>query len=74
MIHPSTMSVEYIWNRFSEVWLCENTRATMKLVDSIQKRMAHIPLNDHSAEFMSFQKKLKEDILSLKNKHPHFKF
>lgn len=74
LVHPNQLAVDYIWNRFAEVYFSENTFSTMKEVDTIQKGLAHKPFNPTSASHLTFVKSLQEKIAHIKNKYSHIQF
>jgi len=36
MLHPSKVAIQYLWNRFSEVWMSKETFSTMQKVEEIK--------------------------------------
>ena len=60
MIHPNQIAINYIWERFNEVWLSQDSNEIMKFVDDIQKGNKHKPFNKSSESHQLFLKKLKE--------------
>ena len=74
MLHPSQTAIDYIWKRFSENYISEENFATMEEVSSIQKGLAHRPFNPNTASHQKFLNTLKNKIVKLQEKFPHFKF
>lgn len=74
MIHPSELAINYIWSRFSEVWVSDAAKSIMKKVDSIQKRLLHRPFNPTSKPHLEFNRKIKSDIIALNSEIPHLSF
>ena len=58
MIHPNTTAIKYIWEKFVFAWFSEETAATMKEVDTIQRGILHRPFNEKSHEHQYFLEKL----------------
>lgn len=58
MIHPSPLAIDYIWERFKEVWIDENALSTMDEVETIQKGLAHRPFNPNSEAHQKFLQNL----------------
>ena len=58
MIHPNTTAIKCIWEKFVFAWFSEETAATMKEVDTIQRGILHRPFNEKSHEHQSFLEKL----------------
>jgi lysophospholipase L1-like esterase len=48
MLHPSQMAIDYIWERFSETTVSQESHSIMKEVETIQKGLAHRPFNPNS--------------------------
>ena len=68
MVHPNKTAINYIWERFIETWISENSQATMQEVESIQKGISHRPFNENSEQHQKFLKNLelkKEKLNSL---------
>ena len=74
MIHPSKTAIDYIWEKFSEVWIDNSSSSTMKQVDSIQKRMNHRSFNSNSKEHQQFLNKLSEDIQKVQKHYEYIFF
>ena len=74
MLHPSQTAIDYIWKRFSENYISEENFATMEEVCSIQKGLTHRPFNSNTASHQKFLNTLKNKIVKLQEKFPHFKF
>lgn len=74
MIHPNATAINYIWERFQEVWLSDNALETMEEVDAIQKGMAHLPFNPNSEAHINFLKKLELRKEALQSNLPHISF
>ena len=74
MIHPNTVAIDYIWDKFKDVWISENTELIMRDVDVVQKGLKHKPFNTKSEAHQSFVTKLQSHIKDLCEKYPHFNF
>jgi len=74
MLHPNELAVQYLWERFSEVWITETARKTMKQVEEIQKGLHHIPFNRNSKQHNLFLEKLYQKTNTLKEKYPFMDF
>lgn len=69
MIHPNKTAIDYIWEKFSNAWISENSKSTMEEVDLIQKRLTHIPFNPNSEQHQQFLKNTQQKINALQNKY-----
>ncbi|WP_439152575.1 GSCFA domain-containing protein [Winogradskyella sp.] len=74
MVHPNQQAIDYIWNKFSSVWLTEEALSTLNLVAGIQAKRAHKPFNPNSKAHQEFLTKLQSEIDDLHGKYPHILF
>ena len=74
MMHPSPMAIDYIWERFAATQIAANAIATMELVQTIQKGLAHRPFNPNSESHQKFEANLKEKIATLEAQYSFMKF
>ncbi|UOB18558.1 GSCFA domain-containing protein [Abyssalbus ytuae] len=74
MVHPNSLAVNYIWEKFKAVWISESDFSTMEEVASIQKSLTHKPFNPESDQHKKFLKSLSEKIMYLQLKYPFIKF
>ena len=74
MIHPNKIAVNYIWNRFYEVWMSSKANKTMEEVDVIQKGLQHKPFNPNSEAHQKFLSNLKEKQIQLQQKYTYIIF
>jgi lysophospholipase L1-like esterase len=58
MIHPNQTAINYIWDKFQEVWISKDTSKTMDDVDAIQKGLQHKPFNPNSEAHLIFLQSL----------------
>lgn len=69
LIHPNPMAIDYIWDRFKEVWIDKNALSIMKQVEEVQKGLMHKPFNENSDQHQEFLKILQNKIQKLKSQH-----
>nr|WP_315158033.1 GSCFA domain-containing protein [uncultured Flavobacterium sp.] len=74
MLHPSQTAIDYIWERFSESCIDENSFQTMKEVQEIQRGLNHRSFNPDSEQHLKFISKLHQKINYIKEKFPHMQF
>ncbi len=74
MLHPNETAVDYIWEIFKKTWIKENAFEWMQGVDSIQKGLAHRPINPTSEKHQKFLLDLKKKMELLSQKMPHIIF
>lgn len=74
MLHPNQVAVDYIWERFSESSISDESQKIMEEVDSIQKSLLHRPFNPDSENHHKFLKTLNQKIQTLQNQLPFVNF
>jgi len=74
MIHPNCVAIDYIWQRFSETSISEESQSIMKEIETIQKGLAHRPFNTNSESHIKFIEKLDEKITKLVSQYPFISF
>jgi hypothetical protein len=72
MLHPSSQAVEYIWQRFSEVYLSAEAKAFIKEWQPLKTALNHKPFNPDSDEYRIFMDKTMLKISELQKKYPNF--
>ena len=72
MLHPSSQAVEYIWQRFSEVYLSPEAKAFFKEWQPLKAALNHKPFNPDSDEYRIFMDKTMLKISELQKKYPNF--
>lgn len=71
MLHPSSLAVEYIWEKFSATYFSRNTMAVMKEYDEIRKGLNHKPFDPQSESYRKFLSQILLKIDILKEKLPY---
>jgi hypothetical protein len=74
MIHPNETAINYIWEKFSKVWIDQKTYPVMEKVDNIQKGLEHRAFNPHSEQHRVFLKSLEKKIAYLQQEYPFMEF
>lgn len=74
MIHPNETAIKYIWEKFQLAWISQESEATMKEVETIQKGLTHKPFNPTSEQHQKFLAKLQDKIAKLQQQYPSVKF
>lgn len=74
MIHPNQTAVNYIWEKFKEVWISKKASIPMEDVDTIQKGLLHKPFNPSSKAHQQFIQQLDKKKGDIKARFPHIKF
>jgi hypothetical protein len=74
MIHPNQTAINYIWEKFSDMWISEDSLKTMKEIETIQRGINHRPFYPKSEQHQQFLKSIKKRIIAIKEQHPFIKF
>ena len=74
LVHPSSMAIEYIWQRYRASSISETAMSTLDEVEAIQKSLLHKPFNPLAESHQKFQSKLQEKISKLQERYPFMKF
>lgn len=74
MIHPNSVAIDYIWERFSETSISDESHSIMKEIETIQKGLQHIPFNSNSESHQQFLSKLQDKKVKIQNQFPQIQF
>ena len=74
MVHPNQLAINYIWEKFQQVWISDETSNTMKMVDEVQKGLQHRPFNPNSQAHINFLQNLEAKKTELQSTFPHIIF
>lgn len=74
LLHPSTMAIDYIWERFKETTIATTALSTLDDIDSIQKGLLHKPFHPESESHQKFVSKWKEKIAQVQAQFPFIEF
>ncbi len=73
-IHPNTLAINYIWQKFSESYIDKKAIPVMHKIDKIRQGLAHKSFNPGSPQEINRMHKLQADILNIKAKFPWITF
>ena len=74
MFHPSETGIDYIWEKYVEVYMDKATQETMKSIMKIQKSINHRPFRAYSPAYQSFVENILAQIEELKKVNPALDF
>lgn len=74
MVHPSSVAVEYIWERFSETYFSPATKKLNQELKEIARALAHRPFDASSQAHRTFLSKIMLKIDDIRKKYPYFDF
>ena len=72
MLHPSDQTVEYIWERLTEVYLSAEAKAFLKEWAPLKAVLNHKPFNPDSVEYRTLMDKTMLKVAALQKKYPNF--
>ncbi len=74
MVHPNSLAIDYIWEKFRQVWISEEAYPTMEKVNDIQKGLQHRPFNPGSEQHRKFRKSLEAKVETIQKEYPFMTF
>jgi hypothetical protein len=74
MVHPNSVAIDYIWQRFLLAWMTSQTQKISEEVEKIQKGLAHKPFNEQSEAHQQFRNRLQQKIQELQAQYPGIEF
>lgn len=74
LIHPNEPAIDYIWEKFVEVYCDPDTKHLVQKIEKINKALQHKPFNENTAEHQWFLSKIQDDINALKGDYPWIQF
>ena len=72
MLHPSDQTVEYIWERLSDVYLSAEAKAFLKEWAPLKAVLNHKPFDPDSEEYRTLMDKTMLKVAALQKKYPNF--
>lgn len=74
LLHPSSMAIDIIWDRFASVWIDDETQSLREKIAGIRQGLAHRPLHPNSTKHQEFLRKLQLQIDEVKQQLPYVNF
>jgi len=74
MLHPNEMAIDYIWEKFWEVWIDDNVGYDMTKIDEIQRGLKHRAFNPDGMAHQKFLTSLQGKIADIKQTYPFMDF
>jgi hypothetical protein len=74
LFHPSDTAIRYIWERFVETYMNEQTQLLIKEASQIQKALNHRPLNPQNKSYKQFLSQTLLQIKQFNEKMPYLCF
>jgi len=70
MIHPNSMAVEYIWQKFVDCYFDTSTTKLTQRLEEIYKAIAHRPFHPNSIDHITFKSHMLKKIQDLQHEFP----
>lgn len=70
LVHPSSMAVQYIWERFTETFIAADTRREMDELHALWLDRHHTLLHPDTPEAEAFLLRVEEKKRALQKKYP----
>lgn len=74
MMHPSDVTIRYIWERFSETALSPESREVAERTGKLREAMEHRPLNPHSDAHRAFRANMRAEAERMQRSYPELDF
>jgi len=74
MIHPNEIAIDYIWEKFAEVWIDNSVLDVMNKVSEIQRGLQHRAFNPSGEAHLKFIKSIHEKITYIRKTYPFMNF
>ncbi len=73
MVHPSTVAVDYIWQRLMDAYMTADTQNEMRILHQLWRDRHHRFLHPESDEAQSFQEKICKRLQDIQQRYPWIK-
>lgn len=74
MLHPSPVTVRYLWERFSDTFFSVETKQVIAAVEDISRDLSHKPFHPESEAYQRFLGQIVLKIERLNGKYPYLDF
>ncbi|NLX80834.1 MAG: GSCFA domain-containing protein [Proteiniphilum sp.] len=71
MVHPSSLAVEYIWNKFHDTYFSETTQDINKQWNKLSKAMSHRSTNQNEDNYKKFLIQTRLRVMEFARKYPY---
>ena len=72
MIHPSSMAIDYLWERFGDTFFDASTRVAAARIEEVTKAVGHRPLHPDSEDYRRFIRQTLLKIEDIQKEFPYF--
>lgn len=71
LVHPNYQATQYVWEKFTEACMTDETRELLKEIAAIQSACTHKPFNPHSLQHQQFRANFLAKAKYLQEWHPY---
>ena len=68
LLHPNSTAIEYLWEKFGERYMSEETREIMGQWQGVRKGLLHRPQNKYTGQYLGFLRQMLKKLTTLSNK------
>jgi len=74
MVHPTSQTIDYIWNYFEQVFFNDRTRLINLKIERLNKKLNHRPLFSEHPSHTSLKEMARDELAQLKQNYPEVNF
>lgn len=74
MAHPNEQAINYVWEKFSDVYFSDETISLIKNIKDITQAAQHRPINENTEQHLKFKQTYFQKCNELEKKYPHLNF
>lgn len=74
MAHPNNQAIDYVWEKFSDVYFSEETNSLIKHIQDITQAAQHRPINENTEQHQKFKQTYFQKCNELEQKYPYLNF
>lgn len=74
MVHPTSQTIDYIWNYFEQVFFNDRTRLINLKIERLDKKLNHRPLFSEHPSHTSLKEMTRNELAQLKQDYPEVNF
>ncbi len=71
MVHPNSQAIDYVWDRFTDVAMSEDTQKLMQQLKEITTAAQHRPRFPETEAHQKFRESMLQKIRALQQQHPY---
>lgn len=74
MVHPTSQTIDYIWNYFEQMFFNDRTRLINLKIERLNKKLYHRPLFSEHPSHTSLKEMARDELAQLKQDYPEVNF